>query len=242
MIIYPAIDIKDRKCVRLVQGDMGRVTTFNDDIVKQAKEFYANGFRWLHMVDLDGAIRGKPVSHDIVSDVIKQTGLRVQLGGGVRSMRDIDNLIDIGVSKVILGTIAITNFNLLKDACKKYPGQIIVGVDVRNNHVSIKGWVEESEVLAFDLIKKLENIGVTEIIYTDINRDGLLHGFDEMGVKELLKDISIPMIISGGVTSIEDLRKIKKMAKCGVSGVIVGRALYEKAISYEEISLLKIGQ
>lgn len=234
MIIYPAIDIKNGKCVRLKKGDFNEVTEFNDDVVNQAKKFAEAGFEWIHVVDLDGAQKGRPYNLSLVERIIKETTLKVQVGGGIRSIANIDKLISIGASRVILGTATIKNFDLVKEACKKYPEQIAVGLDARGNKVAIRGWQEETDIYIFDLIEKLENIGVAAIIYTDINRDGILQGIDDKGTAEIAKNIQIPIIASGGVSSLLDLEKVRDSKKFGVAGVIVGRAFYDNKIKFSD--------
>lgn len=234
MIIYPAIDIQNGSCVRLKQGKFDEVTEFNDSVLDQALQFERVGFEWLHVVDLDGARKGKLVNISLVTQVIDNTSLKVQIGGGIRDMEAIDEYISRGADRVILGTVAIKDMSLVAKACEKYPGKIAVGIDARGNKVAVNGWLEDTDVLIFDMIEELKKIGVAAIIYTDINRDGLLSGFDEAGTNEIAKTISIPIIASGGVSDVLDLEKIKKSEKNGVSGVIIGRAFYEGKISFSE--------
>ena len=239
MIIYPAIDIQGGRCVRLKKGDFSEVTEFNPDVLDQAKIFEQAGFEWLHVVDLDGAKKGRPINLEMITKIISETNLKVQVGGGIRGMNSIDKLINAGAQRVILGTVAIKNFDLVKEACEKYPGKIAVGLDARGNKVAIRGWQEETDIYIFDLIEKLENVGVSAIIYTDIERDGLLAGVDEQGTKEIAKSIAIPIIASGGVSTIEDLRSLKESESTGISGVIVGRAFYESKISFADALTFK---
>ena len=234
MIIYPAIDIKNGSCVRLKQGKFDEVTEFNDSVLDQALKFERAGFEWLHVVDLDGARKGKLVNISLVTQVVESTSLKVQVGGGIRSMEAIDEYMSRGVHRVILGTAAIKNISLVAEACEKYPGKIAVGIDARGNRVAVNGWLEETDVLIFDMIDKLKKVGVAAIIYTDINRDGLLSGFDEVGTNEIASTISIPIIASGGVSNVSDLEKIKNSEVNGVSGVIIGRAFYEGKITFGE--------
>ncbi len=234
MIIFPAIDIKNGKCVRLKQGDFNEVTEFNDDVVNQAKKFEEAGFSWLHVVDLDGAKKGRMYNFDLIEDIVNNTQLKIQVGGGIRDLSCIDKLIKIGVERVIIGTAAIKDPELLEKACQKFPGRIAVGLDARGNKVAIRGWQEETDILIFDVMERLEAVGVAAIIYTDISRDGLLVGFDEQGTREIAKNISIPIIASGGVSELADLKSVAAMSQFGVQGVIVGRAFYEGKIGLEE--------
>lgn len=234
MIIYPAIDIQNGKCVRLKRGDFSEVTEFNHDVLSQAQIFEEAGFKWLHMVDLDGARKGSPVNDNLVKKVASNTSLKIQVGGGIRSIKDVEKMVNSGVSRLILGTVAINNFSLLTEVCKEFPGLIAVGVDARGNKVATHGWQEESDILVFDLISKLEDVGVAAIIYTDISKDGLLGGFDEDGTKQIAKNIKLPIIASGGVSNLTDLQKVKSMSGYGVQGVIVGRAFYENKISFQD--------
>jgi phosphoribosylformimino-5-aminoimidazole carboxamide ribotide isomerase len=234
MNIYPAIDIKGGNCVRLKQGDLNQVTLFNINPLDQAKQFSKAGFEWLHVVDLDGAARGRPMNKEVIFDIAKNTDLKIQVGGGIRNVKTIEDYLNNGIARIILGTSAIRNIDLVKQACKLFPGRIVVGVDVRSNKVSVEGWLEDSDVLVFDLINELQNIGVASVIYTDINRDGILSGFDEVGAVEIAKNCDIPLIISGGVSSVEDLDRISKLAKYGIDGVVIGRALYENKITFDE--------
>lgn len=234
MIIYPAIDIQNGKCVRLKRGDFSEVTEFNHDVLSQAQIFEGAGFKWLHMVDLDGARKGSPVNDNLVKKVASNTSLKIQVGGGIRSIKDVEKMVNSGVSRLILGTVAINNFSLLTEVCKEFPGLIAVGVDARGNKVATHGWQEESDILVFDLISKLEDVGVAAIIYTDISKDGLLGGFDEDGTKQIAKNIKLPIIASGGVSNLTDLQKVKSMSGYGVQGVIVGRAFYENKISFQD--------
>ena len=232
MIIYPAIDIQDGKCVRLEKGDFNKVTEFNSDIVAQAKIFADAGFKWLHVVDLDGAKLGRPVNHHYLAEIVKETGLKVQVGGGIRSLDAIEDLVNSGVERVILGTVAIKDKALLKEACQKFPGRIAVGVDTKGNKVAVGGWLEETDVYVFDLIEELEKIGVAAVIYTDISRDGLLSGVDALGTKEIAKHIKIPVIASGGVADVSDIEKIVAIQEHGMDGIIIGRAFYDQKIPF----------
>jgi phosphoribosylformimino-5-aminoimidazole carboxamide ribotide isomerase len=222
--IYPAIDLKAGKCVRLYKGDMNKSTIFNDNPVEQAKKFEKEGFKFLHIVDLDGAISGKSVNEEVVKNIIKNISIPVQLGGGIRNIENVEKWLKVGVSRVIIGTLALKNPELVIKIAKKFPNRIVVGIDARNQKVAVSGWVEESEVYAVDLAKKFENSGVVAIIYTDIQRDGTLEGVDAEGTKKLSNAVNIPIIASGGVSSIEDIKKLEKIIN--LDGVIVGKALY----------------
>jgi phosphoribosylformimino-5-aminoimidazole carboxamide ribotide isomerase len=233
MIIYPAIDLKDGKCVRLFKGDMNQATIFNDSPSSQAKTFQDQGFKFLHIVDLDGAISGNGANEKSVKEILQNITIPAQLGGGIRSMSDIEKWLNLGISRVILGTIALQNPELVKKAAKKFPGKIVVGIDAKNGMVATHGWVEESKTSVIDLAKEFEDAGVAAIIYTDINRDGTGTGVDLEGTKKLANSVKIPVIASGGVGNIEDVNKISNL---NLNGVIIGRALYDKKISIKEIS------
>lgn len=235
MIFFPAIDLKDGKCVRLFKGDMNQATIFNNNPSSQALEFEKLGFKFLHLVDLDGAIAGKIINKSSITEILKTIKIPVQLGGGIRTLHDIEEALLLGVNRVILGTIALTNPNLVIEACKKFQGKIVIGIDAKNGFVATQGWVEDSKISAIELGKRLEYCGAGAIIYTDISRDGTLAGFDFEGTKQLAQNLLIPIIASGGVSSDEDVTKVHKLKKDGVVGAIVGRALYEKKISVEKL-------
>jgi phosphoribosylformimino-5-aminoimidazole carboxamide ribotide isomerase len=230
MIIYPAIDLKDGKCVRLHKGAMDAATVYNDDPAAQAKEWAQAGFSWLHVVDLNGAVDGKPVNVEAVRAIIGAADLPVQLGGGIRSLSQIENWLNEGVSRIILGTAAVKNPQLVKEACLLFPEQIVVGIDAREGRVAVEGWVEESDMQAIDLAAKFEDAGVTAIIYTDINRDGTGRGLNMESTVELAQSTSIPIIASGGVASLADVRAVRAAGQFGVSGMIIGTALYDGSI------------
>jgi len=236
MIFFPAIDLKDGKCVRLFKGDMNQATIFNNNPASQALEFEKLGFKFLHLVDLDGAIAGKIVNKSAIQEILKTIKIPVQLGGGIRSLHDIEEILSLGVNRIILGTIALTNPKLVIEACKKFQGKIVIGIDAKNGLVATQGWVEDSKISAIELGKRLEYCGAGAIIYTDISRDGTLSGFDFEGTKTLAQNLLIPIIASGGVSSDEDVTKVHKLKKDGVIGAIVGRALYEKKISVDKLT------
>ena len=235
MIFFPAIDLKDGKCVRLFKGDMNQATIFNNNPSSQALEFENLGFKFLHLVDLDGAIAGKIINKSAIIEILKNIKIPTQLGGGIRSLQDIEEALSLGVHRVILGTIALTNPKLVIEACKKFPGKIVIGIDAKNGFVATHGWVEDSKISAIELGKRLEYCGASAIIYTDISRDGTLTGFDFAGTKQLAQNLLIPIIASGGVASDDDVIKVHQLKKDGVVGAIIGRALYEKKISVEKL-------
>lgn len=240
MILFPAIDLKNGDCVRLLRGDMDASTTFNDNPAAQAKEFEVAGAEYLHIVDLNGAFEGKPVNEDAVKNILSTITIPAQLGGGIRSMETIDRWLSLGVSRVILGTAALHNADLVYEACDKYPGQIVVGIDSREGKVAVEGWAEKSEVPTAELGKAYENAGVAAIIYTDVGRDGAMEGPDLEGTEALLRAISTPVIASGGVSTLEDLRQLKQLEPFGLAGVISGRAIYDGAIPLKDgMNLLK---
>jgi phosphoribosylformimino-5-aminoimidazole carboxamide ribotide isomerase len=235
MIIFPAIDLKNGQCVRLFKGDMNQVTIFNDNPAAQAKEFEDLGFKFLHIVDLDGAIAGKSENENSVKEILKNIKIPTQLGGGIRTIAAIEKWLNLGVSRVILGTIAAKNPQLVIEACKKFPGKIVIGIDAKNGFVATEGWVETSEIPVLELAKKFEDCGAVAIIYTDISRDGTLAGADLTGTKNLAQNLKIPLIASGGVSDLKDVLKIKELEKFGVIGTIVGRAIYDKKISAADL-------
>ena len=222
--IYPAIDLKSGKCVRLYKGNMDQSTIFNKDPVDQAKKFEEAGFKFLHIVDLDGAIAGTSINEMVVKEIVKNTSIPVQLGGGIRNIENIQKWLNVGVSRVIIGTLALKNPNLVIEIAQKFPNKIVVGIDARNQKVAVSGWLENSEIDVIDLAKKFEDSEVAAIIYTDIQKDGTLEGVDIYGTEKLATAVNIPIIASGGVSSIEDIKKLEKIRK--LDGVIVGKALY----------------
>jgi phosphoribosylformimino-5-aminoimidazole carboxamide ribotide isomerase len=230
MIIYPAIDLKDGKCVRLHKGAMDEATVYNDDPASQAHEWAKAGFSWLHVVDLNGAIGGRPVNIEAVRAILDASDLPVQLGGGIRSLAQIETWLNEGVSRVILGTAAVKNPALVKEACNLFPDQIVVGIDARGTRVAVEGWVEDSDMELCDLAAKFEDAGVAAIIYTDIDRDGTGRGLNMTNTISLAQTTSIPVIASGGVASIADVRAVRAATQYGVNGVVVGTALYDGTI------------
>jgi phosphoribosylformimino-5-aminoimidazole carboxamide ribotide isomerase len=230
MILYPAIDLKEGQCVRLVRGEMSQATVFNDDPAAQARRFVAAGCGHLHVVDLDGAVAGKPMNAAAVAAIIAVAGVPVQLGGGIRERATIDAWLARGVARVILGTAAVANPDLVREACRAYPGRIVIGIDARDGRVAVEGWTKASARDAIDLALAFEDAGVAAIVYTDIERDGALAGVNVEATAALARALSTPVIASGGVASLADLRALKAREPDGISGVICGRALYDGRI------------
>lgn len=227
MILFPAIDLKNGQCVRLEQGDMARATVFNLDPAAQARSFAAQGFEYLHMVDLDGAFAGKPVNAQAVEAMLKVISMPVQLGGGIRDLRTVEAWLDKGITRVIIGTSAVRDPELVKSAAKKFPGRVAVGLDARDGKVAVEGWAETSQVTALEIAQRFEDAGVAAIIFTDIARDGLLKGLNLDATIALADAISIPVIASGGLASIEDVKAMLMPRAKKLEGAIAGRALYD---------------
>lgn len=240
MILYPAIDLKDGQCVRLVRGEMAAATVFNDDPAGQARAFEDAGCRWIHLVDLNGAFAGAPVNGAAVEAILQAISVPAQLGGGIRDMATIEAWLAKGLARVILGTVAVRDPQLVKDAARAFPGQVAVGIDARGGMVAVEGWAETTDITALDLAAKFEDAGVAAIIYTDIDRDGAMGGPNVEGTAALARAVSIPVIASGGVSSMEDLQALKD---CGapLDGVISGRALYDGRIDPAEAQRLLAG-
>ncbi len=233
MILFPAIDLKDGQCVRLIKGDMAQATVFNPDPTDQASRFARLGAEWLHLVDLNGAFAGKPVNAAAVEGILKAVSIPVQLGGGIRDLAGIESWLARGIARVILGTVAVKNPALVKEACRKFPGKVVVGIDARAGQVAVEGWAETSDMTALDLARKFEDAGAAAIVFTDIDRDGLLQGVNVASTAELARAISVPVIASGGVSSLADIDALVKIAPstrsygAGITGVISGRAIYD---------------
>lgn len=240
MILFPAIDLKDGRCVRLLKGDMAAATVFNDDPAAQARDFEAAGFEWLHLVDLNGAIEGRPVNDAAVRNILSTVAMPVQLGGGIRDRATIDYWLDAGVRRVILGTAALTDPDLVRAACRDHPGRVAVGIDARAGMVATDGWVKTSSTAVVELAGAFEDAGVAALIYTDIDRDGALSGVNVDATAALARATTIPVIASGGVSSLADLEALCDVADCGITGVISGRALYDGRLDPQEaLALLK---
>jgi phosphoribosylformimino-5-aminoimidazole carboxamide ribotide isomerase len=227
MILFPAIDLKDGQAVRLLRGAMDSATVFNDDPAAQAVSFAEAGFQWLHLVDLNGAFEGRPVNAAAVEAILKAVDLPVQLGGGLRDMATIERWLDLGLRRVILGTVAVKNPALVREACRAFPGQVVLGIDARGGKVAVEGWAEVSEITALDLARRFEDAGAAAIVYTDIDRDGALQGANVAATRALAEALDTPVIASGGVASLDDLAAFQAIAGLGIEGVISGRALYD---------------
>lgn len=234
MILFPAIDLKNGQCVRLEQGDMARATVFNLDPAAQAKTFETQGFEYLHVVDLDGAFAGKPMNAQAVEAMLKVVSMPVQLGGGIRDLATIEAWLGKGIRRVIIGTAAVRDPALVKEAAKKFPGQVAVGLDARDGKVAVEGWAETSTVTALDIARRFEDAGVAAIIFTDIARDGLLKGLNLDATIALAEAISIPVIASGGFASIDDVKALLEPRAKKLEGAISGRALYDGRIDPAE--------
>ena len=243
MILFPAIDLKDGRCVRLKLGDMDEATVYNPDPADQAHAFETMGFRWLHVVDLNGAFAGRSVNGAAVNAILGATVNPVQLGGGIRSLADIEAWLEAGIARVILGTVAVRDPQLVLEACRRFPGHVAVGIDARGGKVAVEGWAEASELTALELAKRFEGAGVAAIIYTDIDRDGVLTGINWPATIELAHEVSVPVIASGGLASLDDIRRLTAPDAAILEGVITGRALYDGRIDpHEALALLRHGE
>ncbi len=236
MKIFPAIDIKDKKCVRLVKGDFDNKTEYDISPVEQAGKYKDHGFKNLHIVDLDGALTGETVNIEIIEEIVGKFDLKIEIGGGVRNFESIQKYVDAGVEKVILGSAAIKDKNFLKEACEKFPGKIALGLDAKNGYLSVSGWKESSNLKTLDFLKEANDYGASRLIYTDINRDGmkLSPNFEE--TENVANNSNCPVIISGGVSSINDIRKAKEIGNKNIEGIIVGKAIYDGDIKLDELA------
>lgn len=240
MIFFPAIDLKDGQCVRLRQGDMDQATVFSDDPAGQAAQFKKDGCEWLHVVDLNGAFAGRPVNAEAVDGIVSAVQLPIQLGGGIRDLETISIWLERGVARVILGTVAVRDPELVREACKNYPGRVVLGIDARAGRVAVEGWAEVSELTALDLARRFEDAGAAAIVYTDIERDGVMGGPNVNATVALARAVSIPVIASGGVSSLDDLRALKDAGGDVLEGVISGRALYDGRLQVRDaVALLQ---
>ena len=234
MIIYPAIDIRGGRCVRLTEGRFDAETVFADDPAQMALKWAGLGAEFLHLVDLDGALAGEGKNVPVIERILKSVNIPVQLGGGIRNLATIEKLLDLGVTRLILGSAAVKNPELVQEACKKYPGHIAVGIDAKNGEVAIEGWGQGSGVAATELAKKMASFGVETIIYTDISRDGMLSGVNVEATAALARACGVPIIASGGVASLDDIRRVKAVEGDGVQGCIIGKAIYTGAVDLKE--------
>ena len=233
MKIFPAIDIKDKKCVRLVKGDFDNKTEYEISPVDQAGRYKEHGFKNLHIVDLDGALTGETVNQDIIKDIVIKFDLKVEIGGGIRNLDSVQKYIDVGVEKVILGSAAIKDKNFLKEACEKFSNKIALGLDAKNGYLSVSGWKENSNQLTLDYLKEVNDFGVSRLIYTDINRDGMKQSPNFEETSKVAEISNCPVIVSGGVSSISDIKKAKSLNN--IEGIIVGKAIYDGDIKLEEL-------
>jgi len=236
MIIFPAIDIKDGKCVRLIKGDFNQMTSYEKSPFDQAKIYFQNGFNNIHIVDLDGALQGKASNSNIVKEILKNLKLKIQIGGGIRTIDDVDNWVKSGVDKVIIGTAAVENKDLLKTVCEKFKNKIAVSLDVKDGFIFLSGWKKQTNILATNFLKEIQNFGVSRIIYTDINKDGTKEGPNIKDAIELSNKVKIPFIISGGISSIEDIKKIKSLNNPNIEGIIVGKSIYDGDVKIKELA------
>jgi phosphoribosylformimino-5-aminoimidazole carboxamide ribotide isomerase len=234
VILFPAIDLKDGACVRLVRGEMASATVFNTDPAAQARDFAALGFRWLHVVDLDGAFAGASVNSEAVRAIRRAVDMRIELGGGIRDRRAIDYWLDLGIERVVLGTAALRNPDLVRKAARDYPGRIVVGIDARDGKVAVEGWAETSEIGIVELARRFADAGVAAIVATDIARDGAMTGIDADAIAGFAREIGIPVVASGGVSSLADIAALKAHESDGIAGAIIGRALYDGRIDPAE--------
>ena len=235
MKIFPAIDIKDKKCVRLVKGDFDNKTEYKMSPIEQAGKYKDYGFKNLHIVDLDGALSGETVNLDIIQEIVNKFDLKIEVGGGVRSFDSIKKYSDAGVEKVILGSAAIKDKNFLKEACEKFPNKIALGLDAKDGYLSVSGWKENSNQLTLDYLKEVNEYGATRLIYTDINRDGMKKSPNFEETVKVADKSSCPVIISGGVSTIDDIKKAKELNNNNIEGIIVGKAIYDGDINLEEL-------
>ncbi|HEY2918039.1 MAG TPA: 1-(5-phosphoribosyl)-5-[(5-phosphoribosylamino)methylideneamino]imidazole-4-carboxamide isomerase [Candidatus Binatia bacterium] len=238
MLIIPAIDLKDGRCVRLFQGDMDKETVYFESPVEAARHWVDEGATFLHIVDLNGAVEGRPVHTNEIAAICKQAGLTVELGGGLRSLGAVETALNLGVSRVVIGTAAYTKAEFLQTLCKRFPGKIVVGIDARQGKVAVKGWKETTSMDAVELAKRCEQDGASRIIYTDISRDGTRQGVNVDETSKIARTVNIPIIASGGVATLDDIRKLLPLEKDGVEGVIVGQALYAGAFTLEDATRL----
>jgi len=238
MIIFPAIDIKDGVCVRLIKGDYRQITSYENTPIDQATKYFQNGFNNIHIVDIDGALHGRPVNTILIKEIITKVKAKIQIGGGIRTIEDISRWIAIGIDKVVMGTAAVENMELLKTACNKFENKIAVSLDTKDGLIALSGWKKQTNISAIDFIKKIQNFGVSRIIYTDINRDGTKQGPNIKDTVELSSKTKIPLVISGGVSSLGDIKEIKSLSNSNIEGVIVGKSIYDGDIKISDLAEL----
>ena len=236
MKIFPAIDIKGGKCVRLLKGDFANLTEYDKSPLNQANTFVNFGFKHLHLIDLDGALEGRLTNRNIIQNISKINNIKIQVGGGVRSLEQIDQLINAGVDKIILGTKAVEDLNFLKNACEKFKGRIALAIDVRNGFIALSGWKKQTDILASDFIKKIDGLDISRIIYTDIDKDGTKLGPNIQGTLNFSNLTQIPIVVSGGISSIQDVINIKEKKSKKIEGIIVGKAIYDESIDLKKLS------
>jgi phosphoribosylformimino-5-aminoimidazole carboxamide ribotide isomerase len=236
MKIFPAIDIKDKKCVRLIKGDFDNKTEYKISPIDQAEKYKDHGFKNLHVVDLDGALTGETVNLDIIQEIVAKFDLEIEIGGGIRNFESIQKYTDVGVEKVILGSAAIKDKNFLKEACEKFPNKIALGLDAKDGYLSVSGWKENSNKLTLDYLKEVNEYGASRLIYTDINRDGMKQSPNFEETIKVADTSNCPVIISGGVSSIEDIKKAKELNNNNIEGIIVGKAIYDGDIKLDELA------
>ena len=234
MKIFPAIDIKDKKCVRLIKGDFDHKTEYEMSPVEQAEKYKDNGFKNLHIVDLDGALTGKTINQDIIRDIVLKFNLKVEVGGGIRNFDSVQKYIDVGVEKVILGSAAIRDKNFLKEACEKFPNKIALGLDAKDGHLLVSGWTENSNQSTIDYLKQVNDYGVSRLIYTDISRDGMKQSPNFEETLKVAEISNCPVVISGGVSSMDDVKKAKDLKN--IEGIIIGKAIYDRNIKLDELT------
>ena len=238
MIIFPAIDIKDGVCVRLIKGDYRQITSYENTPIDQATKYFQNGFNNIHIVDIDGALPGRPVNSILIKEIIKKVKSKIQIGGGIRTIEDISRWIELGIDRVVMGTAAVENLELLETACNKFQNKIAVSLDAKDGLIALSGWKKQTNISVIDFIKKIQNFGVSRIIYTDINRDGTKQGPNIKDTVKLSSKVKIPLVISGGVSSIEDVKKIKSLNNPNIEGVIIGKAIYDGDIKISDLAKL----
>ena len=235
MKIFPAIDIKDKKCVRLIRGDFDNKTEYQMSPIEQANKYKDHGFKNLHIVDLDGALTGETVNLDIIQEIVNKFDLKIEIGGGIRNFESIQKYIEVGVDKVILGSAAIKDKNFLKESCKRFPNKIALGLDAKDGYLSVSGWKENSNQLTLDYLREVNDFGTSRLIYTDINRDGMKQSPNFEEREKIANTSNCSVIISGGVSSIEDIKKAKELNNKNIEGIIVGKAIYDGDIKLEEL-------